>query len=223
MSEGLAASSQAIAFDSAARCGSGASGPVSPSSAMMIQAASVVWLSLIGGRLSVAKNSHEPSGCCFLTISSAISFRLCFCPSCQRGQRPCGDGQERQPHVQPSTLWARVGWIGRIGKDLRGHQLVPASQQGLGRIRHEFLVDRVPLPSRLRSAPKAASARDGRRRICACSTRRHFRSANIQSRARPSAGPAVVSRRKPRTVRRQGRAVKSKAPGITPPTKMFEP
>jgi len=48
---------------------------------MMIQAASVVWLSLIGGRRSPAKNSHEPSACCLLTISSAISFRLCFCAS----------------------------------------------------------------------------------------------------------------------------------------------
>ena len=72
----------------------------------------------------------------------------------QRGQRPCGDGQEREPHVQPSTLRARVGWISRIGKDLRGHQLVPAAQQGLGRIRHEFLVDRVPLPFGFAQRPK---------------------------------------------------------------------
>ena len=45
---------------------------------------------------------------------------------------------------------------------------------------------------RLRSAPKAASARDGRRRTCACSTRRRFRFANIQWRARPSGGSAAV-------------------------------
>jgi len=114
MSEGFAAPSQASAFDSAARCDAGASSPVSPASAMMIQAASVVWLSLIGGRLGVTRNSHEPSGCCFLTISSAISFRLCFCPSFSAGS----DGQEREPHVQPATLWALVGWRSRIGKDL---------------------------------------------------------------------------------------------------------
>ena len=61
-------------------------------------------------------------------------------------QRPSGDGKERQPHIQAPTLWARVGRIGRIGEDLRGNQLVPTAQQGLGRIRHEFLVDRVPPP-----------------------------------------------------------------------------
>ena len=43
--------SQAVAFASAARCDSDASGPVSPCNAMMSQTASVVSLSLIGGRL----------------------------------------------------------------------------------------------------------------------------------------------------------------------------
>src|SRR5271167_2610372 len=112
MSGDFAALSHATAFASAERCGSGASGPVSPCKARIFHAASVVWLSLIGGRLSVLKNSHDPSGCCFLTISSAISFKLCFCPSFSEGN-DCADGQEREPHVQSSTLWARVGWISR--------------------------------------------------------------------------------------------------------------
>jgi hypothetical protein len=64
----------------------------------------------------------------------------------QRGQRPCGDRQERQPHVQTPPLGARVGWVGRVGEDLRGQQLVFTAQQGLGRIGHELLVDRLPLP-----------------------------------------------------------------------------
>ena len=71
---------------------------------------------------------------------------------------------------------------------------------------------------RLRSAPKAASARDGRRRICACSTRRRFRFANIQWRDRPSAGPAALSPGESRPVRRQGRAVRGKVPEATRPT-----
>ena len=182
----------------------------------MIQAASVVWLSLIGGRLRVAKNSHEPSGCCFLTISSVISLRLCFFPASKRRRRLRGDGQERQAHVQSSTLRARVGWISRIGEDLRGHQFVPAAQQGLGRLRDEFLVDRVPLPVGFHRAPKAASARDGRLRICVSSARRRFRSAYSQWRARPSAGPATVLTGESRPVRRQGRAVKCKVPEIAP-------
>ena len=164
----------------------------------------MVWLSLIGGRLRVAKNSHEPSGCCFLTISSAISFRLCFCPSVQRGQRPCRDGQEREPHVQPSTLRARVGWISRIGKDLRGQQLVLAAQQGLGRIRQEFLVDRVPLPFGFAERPKR---------------HRHVMAGGAFARFQPGGAfglqisdgaidrllePAAVLRREPKPVRRPG-------------------
>src|SRR6476646_8923006 len=105
-SERLAAPSQTTAFASASRCDSGASGPDCPWSAMMIQAASVVWLSLIGGRRRVAKNSHEPSGCCFLTISSAISLRLCFCPSFNQGNDRAATARNGSPMFSPRP-WGR--------------------------------------------------------------------------------------------------------------------
>ena len=130
----------------------------------------------------------------------------------QRGQRPCRDGQEREPHVQPSTLRARVGWVGRIGKDLRGHQLVLAAQQGLGRIRHEFLVDRVPLPFGFAQRPER---------------HRHVMAGGAFARVQPGGAFGLqisdgaidrlldLLRSLPgesRPVRRQGRAVKGKAP-----------
>src|SRR5439155_11551216 len=115
-SERLAASSQATAFDSAARCAFGESGPVSPCSAMMIQAASVVWLSLIGGRRRVAKNSHEPSGCCFLTISSAISFRLRFCPSLSAGNDRAATARNGSPMFSPRAWGRGSGGSAGLGK-----------------------------------------------------------------------------------------------------------
>ena len=73
----------------------------------MIQAASVVWLSLIGGRRRPAKNSHEPSFCCFLTISSAISFRLCFCPSFSEGNDWAATARNGSPMFSPRA-WGEV-------------------------------------------------------------------------------------------------------------------
>lgn len=73
---------------------------------------------------------------------------------CYRRQRLCRDGQERKPHVQPSTLWPRVGRIGRIGKNPRGNQFVLTAQQGLGRICQKFLVYGVTLPLGLAQRPK---------------------------------------------------------------------
>ena len=154
MSEGFAASSQAIAFDSAARCDSGASGPVSPCERHDDPGG-------VGGLAFVNRRSPEsgkelPRTVWLLLLDDFLRDQLqaLFLSLFQRGQRLCSDGQEREPHVQPSTLWARVGWISRIGKDLRGHQLVPTAQQGLDRIRHEFLVDRVPLPFGFAQRPK---------------------------------------------------------------------
>ncbi len=142
----MAASSQAIAFDSAARCDSGASGPVAPCERQDDPGG-------VGGLAFVDRRPPEggkelPRAVGLLLLDDLLRDQLqaLFLPLGQRGQRPCGDGQEREPHVQPSTLGARVGRVGRVGEDLRGHQLVPTAQQGLGRIRHEFLVDRVPLP-----------------------------------------------------------------------------
>ena len=72
-----------------------------PRKAMMVQTASVVWISLIGGRLRVSNHSHEPSGCCFLTISSAISFRLCFCPSLREGDDRAATARNGSPMFSP--------------------------------------------------------------------------------------------------------------------------
>ena len=82
----------------------------------MIQAASVVWLSLIGGRLRVAKNSHEPSGCCFLTISSAISFRLCFCPSFSEGNDRAATARNGSPMFSPRPCGRGSGGSAGLGK-----------------------------------------------------------------------------------------------------------
>src|SRR5690349_3409115 len=40
----------------------------------------------------------------------------------QRRKRLGRYGQEGQSHIQPSTLGARIGWIGGVGKNPRGHQ-----------------------------------------------------------------------------------------------------
>src|SRR5262249_43760033 len=69
-----------------------------------------------------------------------------FLPFGERGPRPCRDGQEWKSHIQPSTLGARVRWVCRIRKYPRSQQLVLATQQRLGRIRQESLVDRISLP-----------------------------------------------------------------------------
>jgi hypothetical protein len=114
--EGLAASSQAIALDSATRRDAGASGPVSPCKAIMIQAASVAWLSLIGGRLSVAKNSHEPSGLCFPAISSAISFRLCACPASSSGNDRAATARNGSPIFRPRPCGRESGGSAGLGK-----------------------------------------------------------------------------------------------------------
>src|SRR6476620_2447036 len=116
MFEGFAASSQAIAFESAARCDSGESAPTSPWSAMTIQAASVVWLSLIGGRLRVAKNSHDPSGCCFLTISSVISLRLAFCPSVSEDIDRAATARHGSPMFRPRPWGRGSGGSSGLGK-----------------------------------------------------------------------------------------------------------
>ncbi|HWE36422.1 MAG TPA: hypothetical protein VG406_07600 [Isosphaeraceae bacterium] len=116
MSVGFAAASHAIALDSAARCDSGELGPVSPCKAMMIQAASVVRLSLIGGRLRVAKNSHEPSGRCFLTISSVISLRLRFCPSFSEGNDCAATARNGSPMFSPRPCGRGSGGSAGLGK-----------------------------------------------------------------------------------------------------------
>ena len=82
----------------------------------MIQAASVAWLSLIGGRLRVAKNSHEPSGCCFLTISSAISSRLCFCPSFSEGNDRAATARNGSPRFSPRPCGRGSGGSAGLGK-----------------------------------------------------------------------------------------------------------
>ena len=82
----------------------------------MIQAASVVWLSLIGGRRRVAKNSHEPSGCCFLTISSVISLRLFFCPSVSEGIDCAATARNGSPMFSPRPCGRGSGGSAGLGK-----------------------------------------------------------------------------------------------------------
>ena len=69
---------------------------------MMSQTASVVSLSLIGGRLR--KNSHEPSSRCFFTISSAIRPRLCFCPASSEGNDRAATAMNAVPIFTPLPM-----------------------------------------------------------------------------------------------------------------------
>ncbi len=140
-------SSQAIAFDSALRCDFGRVGSrFIPRRAMTIQAASVVWLSLIGGRLSVAKNSHEPSDCCFSTISSAISFRLCLCPSSSADHDRAATASIGSPMFSPRPCGRGSGRSAGLGKILEASSLsLLPSKDSIVSV-DEFLVDRVPQP-----------------------------------------------------------------------------
>src|SRR5262249_45464573 len=72
----------------------------------------------------------------------------------QRRQRPGSDGEKRKPHVQPTPLWAWIRGIGRIGKDLRGEQLVLIAKQRFKRSRDELVVDRISLPPGFAQRPK---------------------------------------------------------------------
>jgi hypothetical protein len=105
--------------------------PVSPSTAMTIQAASVVWLLLICGRRMVAKNSREPSGCCSLTISSAIRFRRRSGPSSSLGNdrattaRNGSRGTGRRSHQRgadagPTARGCRFS-LGKAARGAREH------------------------------------------------------------------------------------------------------
>src|SRR6516162_6058135 len=89
----------------------------------MIQAASVVWLSLIGGRRSGAKNSHEPSACCFLTISPAINFRLWFCPSLSEGNDRAATANIGSPRFSPRPWGRGSGGSAGLGKILEDSSL----------------------------------------------------------------------------------------------------
>src|SRR5262245_6557795 len=82
----------------------------------MIQAASVGWFSLIGGRRSVAKNSHDPSGCCFRTISSLISLRLAFCPSVSEGIDRAATARNGSPMFNPRLCGRGSGGSAELGK-----------------------------------------------------------------------------------------------------------
>jgi len=84
----------------------------------MIQATSVVWLSLIGGRLRLAKNSQDPSGCCFLTICSVINFRLCFCPSFNEGIDRAATARNGSPMFNPRPDGRGSGRSDGLGKIL---------------------------------------------------------------------------------------------------------
>src|SRR5262252_6341255 len=99
----------------------------------MIQAASVVWLSLIGGRRRVAKNSHEPSGCCFLTISAVINFRLCFCPSLSEGNDRAATANMGSPMLSPRP-WGRgsggSAGLGKIFEDI-SFSLLPSTDSSV--------------------------------------------------------------------------------------------
>ena len=153
------------AFASAARRDSGASGPVSPCK-RHDDPGGVGDLALVDRRPPEG-GEELPRAVRLLLLDDLLRDQLqaLFLPLRQFGQRPRGDGQERQPHVQAPTLRPRVGRIGRVGEDLRGQQLLPAAQQGLDRIRHESSCRSRTPAVRLRPAPRAASARDGRRRI----------------------------------------------------------
>ncbi len=116
MSESFAASSQAIAFDSAARCDSGASGPVSPCKRHDDPGG-------VGGLAFVDRRSPEsgkelPRTVWLLLLDDFLRDQLqaLFLSLFQRGQRPCRDGQEREPHVQPSTLGRGSGGSAGLGK-----------------------------------------------------------------------------------------------------------
>ena len=120
----------------------------------MIQAASVVWLSLIGGRRRVAKNSHEPSGCCFLTISSAISFRLCFCPSVSEGNDCAATARNGSPMFSPRPCGRGSGGSAGLGKILEASNLSLLPSKDSVVSAKIFLVDRVPLPFGFAQRPK---------------------------------------------------------------------
>src|SRR5260370_3832885 len=119
----------------------------------MIQTASVIWLSLIGGRLRLAKNSHEPSASCFLTISSAISLRLCFCPFSRMGNDCAATAMNTVPMFTPLAL-GRAGESAGLLTSFEAIIFSRATQRGLGRIRQEFLIDRIPLPVGFAQCPK---------------------------------------------------------------------
>ena len=95
----------------------------------MIQAASVVWLSLIGGRRSVSKNSHEPSACCLLTISSATSRRLCCCPSLSAGSDRAATASIGSPMFSPRPCGRGSGGSAGFGKirEASSPSLLPSS------------------------------------------------------------------------------------------------
>src|SRR5262245_33006152 len=77
-----------------------------------------------------------PGTVCLLLLDDFFRDQLqtLLLSRCQRRKRLRRDGEKWKSHVQPSTLWARVGWIRGIGEDLRRHQLVFASQQRFDRI-----------------------------------------------------------------------------------------
>ena len=155
MSERFAVSSQAIGFRKAPAAATPCVGPRFPLS-RHDNPGGVGGLAFVNWR-PPERGKELPRTVWLLLLDNFLRDprQFLFCPVCRCAGTDCAATRPKQePHVQPSTLWAWVGRISRIGKDLRGHQFVPTAQQGLGRIRQEFLVDRVSMPIGFAQRPK---------------------------------------------------------------------